>query len=372
MHIVNFYPSGNADTCFIQASNGRHIIYDYANTHDPNDENDKRIDLEKAIRSGVDKSKSVYVLAFSHLDKDHYKGATELFWLQHAKKYQSDDRIKVKTLWVPAAAILETGITEEGKILRAEARYRLEQGKGIRVFSNPNALNGWFKDKNIDPDDRKHLITHAGELAPEFTLASDGIEFFVHSPFSETCDDGGEVVRNDSALFMQVTFEVQSKKTYLMLSADCHYEMLEAIVRVTKAHQNEDRLLADINNLPHHCSYLSLNNKENKGTEITNPTEEVKWLYENKNQVSRKGVLISTSDVIPSEETTQPPHKQAAAYYRSVAKKSMGEFLVTMEEPNLEAPEPIVIEITQLGYRLRKRITAAPMVITQHRAPRAG
>lgn len=370
MPIVKFYPTGNADTCFIQTSNGQRIIYDYANTFDPKDENDKRIDLEQEIRSDVGEPQEVDVFAISHLDMDHYKGASELFWLDHASKYQSDDRIKAKTLWVPAAAILEKGITDEGKILRAEARHRLKEGKGIRVFSNPNALDDWLEENDIDPDDRKDLITHAGELAPEFSLSSDGIEFFVHSPFSETCEDGAKVVRNKDALFMQVTFEVQGQKTYLILSADCHYEVLEAIVRVTKAHDNEDRLLWDINNVPHHCSYLSL--AADKGNKQTIPSEDVKWLYENEEQVSRKGLLISTSNVIPSEETTQPPHKQAAEYYRSVVEYPKDEFLVTMEQPKPEAPEPIIIEVTRSGYKQKKLIAAAPMVITQHRAPRAG
>jgi hypothetical protein len=368
MHKITFFPTGNADTCFIQLANGKKIIYDYANTKDLNNKDDRKIDLEKAIRDLVGKKKEVDVFAISHLDKDHYKGASELFWLEHASKYQSEERIKIKTLWVPASAILEEGITTEGKILRAEARYRLENGQGIRVFSYPDALEAWMKSKGINPEDRKHLITNAGDLAKEFSLDHDGVEFFVHSPFAERCEDGSLVIRNDSALFMQATFEVEGEKTRLILSADCHYELLEGIIRVTKAHHNEERLKWDINNIPHHCSYLSL--AEEKGTQKTVPSDDIKWLYEQ--QGNERSLLISTSDVIPDGDTIQPPHKQAAAYYKDVATHLKGEFLVTMEEPIKNDPEPITIEITRSGCKQQKAAYAPAITFTSTHTPRAG
>lgn len=368
MHKITFFPTGNADTCFIQLANGKKIIYDYANTRNANDKDDRRIDLEKTIRELVGTKKVVDVFAISHLDKDHYQGASKLFWLEHAKIYQSDERIKIKTLWVPAAAILEEGITDEGKILRAEARHRLLKGEGIRVFSCPDELSVWLESKFINPKDRKHLITNAGDFAKEFSLAHDGVEFFVHSPFAERCEDGSLVIRNDSALFMQATFEVEGEKTRLILSADCHYDLLEGIIRVTKAHHNEERLKWDINNIPHHCSYLSL--AEEKNTRKTIPSDDIKWLYEM--QGNERSLLISTSDVIPDVDTIQPPHKQAAAYYKDVATHLKGDFLVTMKEPTKNDPKPITIEITRSGCKQQKAIYAPAITFTNTHTPRAG
>lgn len=368
MHKVKFYPIGNADTCFIHLDNDRRIIFDYANTFDPNDDDEKRVDLEKHIREDIGDSKKVDVFAISHLDKDHYQGASEIFWLEHALKYQSRDRIKIETLWVPAAAILEEGITDEGRVLRTEARHRLKEGSGVRIFSHPDALDSWFKDNHINPEDRRELITNAGELTPEFSLVDDGVEFFVHSPFAERGEDGSLIIRNASALFMQVTFEIEGTLTRLILSADGSYELIEGIVRVTKAHKNEERLMWDINNIPHHCSYKSLSS--DKGKDKTIPTEEVDWLYSQ--QGEDKGLLISTSDVIPSEDTKQPPHRQAAAYYKEIAASLDGEFLVTMEEPTTKSPKPIVVEISRKGPRC-KRTTLSPIIVsTSTRTPRAG
>ena len=364
---TTFYPTGNADTCLIELSQGRQIIFDYANTYDASQDS-KYIDLEQEILRSVGAKKRVSVFAVSHLDRDHYKGASKLFWLNHASKYQDDSRIKIDTLWVPAAAILEEGITEEGRILRSEARYRLKEGKGIRVFSRPAALGDWLESNGTSLQQRQHLITDAGKLAPEFTLEKDGVEFFVHSPFAERAEDGGLIVRNDSAIFMQATFEVQGELTHLVLSADCTHEMLDAIIRVTKAHGNEDRLRWDVNNLPHHCSYLSL--AEDKGDKRSEPNENIRWLYEE--QGAEGGLLISTSDRIPSEDTKQPPHRQAAAYYSDVAEAIHGEFLVTMEEPTVSDPKPMVIEITGKGHRIQKSVASPSIIVSTNKPPRAG
>ena len=98
MHTLRFFPEGNADTCLIELENERIIVYDYANMADPDDKSDKRIDLAPEIKRAAGDNRFVDVLAFSHLDKDHFNRATELFWLEHAEKYQSDDRIKAGTL----------------------------------------------------------------------------------------------------------------------------------------------------------------------------------------------------------------------------------------------------------------------------------
>lgn len=366
MHIVRFFPIGNADTCLIELANGRRILFDFADMQSADDPEDKRCDLEKELRDILGDDKYIDVVAFTHLDKDHCNRAKEVFYLEHAEKYQGDDRIKIKTLWVPAHAVLETGVVGQARTLRAEARHRFLNGQGVRVFSRPEELDQFLIEREIEPAKRRNLISDAGTLCPEFNLEHDGIEFFVHSPFGKRDEENVVRVRNDDALFMQATFEVDGQQTKMILSADVTHEVIDDIVEVTRYHGRDDRLEWDINNIPHHCSYKSLSAE--KGDDRTEPTEASRWLYEEAGQ--HAGLLVSTSKPIPSDdEDKQPPHRQAAAYYKGVARKLSGEWVVSMEHPTISKPEPLVIEIKSTGYKIRKQ---APNIVIATPAPRAG
>lgn len=366
MHTVRFFPIGNADTCLITLENGRRALFDFADMRDLNDPLDKRCDLEKELRTCLGGDKEIEAVAFTHLDKDHCNRAKDVFWLEHAAKYQDDGRIRIKTMWVPAAAVLEEGVKGQARTLRAEARHRFLEGKGIRVFSRPDQLDQFLIDRGIDPAKRRNLISDAGTLCPEFNLQQDGVEFFVHSPFAERCDEK-LIVRNASALFMQATFQVGGRATRLILPADLDHAIIEAIVRVTRHYKNDHRLAWDINNVAHHSSYLSL--AAEKGEEVTEPGAGLKWLYEKQGQ--GRGLLVSTSDTIPIKDTDQPPHRQAAAYYKRVAKALNGQYLVTMDHPSAGKPEPLVIEIGGDGYTIRKKSGGSAAIISGA-APRAG
>lgn len=370
MHQLTIFPIGNADCCLIDTENGKKILIDYANLRDPNNDTDLRIDLKSAIEDNLNAAgrTSFDVVVFTHVDDDHIHGATEIFHLEHAKKYQGNSRIKINELWVPAAMIVETGLKEEAQALQAEARYRLCKGTGIRVFSRPKKLKEWLKKQGLTLESRRHLITDAGELVPGFTKESERIEFFIHSPFVAQLNDN-ELDRNNCSLVFQATFYNNEQETKFILSADTSHEVLTEIIKVTKLHDNHDRLAWDIVKIPHHCSYRSLSDE--KGVSITEPNSEIKWLYEE--QGNKGGILISTSKPIPTDDSDkQPPHRQAANYYKQCAKAIGGEFKVTMEHPKSTAPKPLIITIDKSGATVQKRILGSSGIITSRPAPRAG
>lgn len=83
------------------------------------------------------------MLALTHIDEDHIDGIEECFELLCHNKYCEGDRIKFKELWLPACAVTEQNLTGTAKIIRDEARYRLKNGLGIKVFQQPkNLKNG--------------------------------------------------------------------------------------------------------------------------------------------------------------------------------------------------------------------------------------
>ena len=110
------------------------------------------------------------------------------------------------------------------------------------------------------------------------------------------------------------------------------------IVDITRSKGNDHRLEWDIAKLPHHCSYLSIGPE--KGKNKTKAVEQVKWLY--KDQGQDGAIAVSTSKPIPDAGTDedkddQPPHRQAAEYYKEVATDLRGQFVVTMEHPTPKA-----------------------------------
>lgn len=374
MHKATFFPIGNADTCRIDLSGGQKLLFDFADMCNADDPNDKRIDLAKALKDNLTAARRNHyeVVAFTHLDNDHTRGASSFFHLLHAQKYQSEGRVTIDTLWVPAAVILDDNCDTEDQIaIQNEARYRLKKKVGIRVFSRPQLLEGWLKNQGMSLADVNHLITDAGQVIPGWTKAGEGVEFFVHSPFASRMDTGEVVDRNNDALFLQATFLTDRTESTLILSADVDSDVIEDIVRITRdVKKRPERLAWDLNNVPHHSSYRSLN-KDDKGTDKTKPSERVDWLYK---QGGRGGYLVSTSNSIPADDKSdQPPHRQAARYYEERAAAISGEYRITMNYPTVYRPEEMVFEIGVLGIRLVKRSSATGSAsIIGSAAPRAG
>jgi len=376
MHKLTFFPLGNADCFCIDLECGKKILFDYADTRDPNDEEDLRCDLPKELRDDLEDQNRDYfdIVAFTHLDRDHFAGFSEFFYLKHSEKHQNGGRIRMNIMWVPAAIITESGPDDdEARILQKEARYRFKKGEGIRVFSRPESLRAWCDKNSINFEDRLHLITDAGGIIPELNLEEDGVEFFVHSPFAVRQNEDTIEDRNMDCLAVQAIFQVENIRTKALLWADSTHETLSDIVTVTQRKGNEDRLEWDIVKIPHHCSYLSLGPE--KGKNKTEPVEQVAWIYEE--QCQEKAIIISTSRPIPAKATDedsddQPPHRQAAEYYKDVVAELGGQFVVTMEHPTPQAPKPLVIEIGSNKATLKKSALGAAYVATSQRAPRAG
>ena len=353
---LTFHPLGNADSTRFDLADGRKMLVDYADTRNPDKPLDRRIDLPNVLKADLRAAKRDYydVVLFTHLDDDHCCGSGDFFWLEHAAKYQGSGRIKIRELWVPAAAILEVGCEDSARIIRQEARHRLKKGKGIRVFSRPAKLEAWLEQNGLTLKSRAHLITDAGQYVPGFsTSGPERVQFFIHSPFGWRQNENEIVDRNQDSVVFQATFLEGNRETRALFMSDIDHNSIDQIVKTSKRHKNWDRLLWDIFKVPHHCSYLSLGPE--KGNNETKPTEEVRWLSESQGQ--ERCILMSTSKSIPvkgsvEDKDPQPPHRQAAAYYKRVAKAKDGLFRVTMDLPSPSRPRPSTIEITRRGASL--------------------
>lgn len=342
---ITFFNIGNADTSLIRLSSGKNIIWDYANM-----QGEKHCDLPKELKKRV--SKDYYdVACFTHADEDHVKGMSDHFYLEHAKVYQSGDRKKIIDLWVPAALLLESknNYCDDAKILKAEAKHRLLVMKtAIKVFSKPDELKKWVEEQGVKFSEIEHLIVDAGKLVPGWNKNTDGIEFFVHSPFKGHVDDNEIIDRNNAAIIVQAVFG-NAPETKVILGSDADSDNIKFIVKISKRNKNEDRLIWNMLHLYHHCSYKAVN-KNDKGKTKTKPIEEVKWLMETQGQ--ENCFIVSPSDIIPPDDTDQPPHVQAYNYYKEdVADKKNGAVKVTMEEPSKANPLPLEFIIDDNGIQ---------------------
>lgn len=355
---ITFYPLGNAETCLFELNDGNYLLFDYAQMNDGTP-NDNRYD----IKADLEKIKRFRVVMFSHAHEDHVKGASSFFYLDHAKKYQSDDRAKIDELWVSAAFILDTNLDNESdaKILRNEARYRLKEGYGVRVFAEPNELDSWLDEQGIDKEDVQGLFIHAGETIT-LESVSDSIEFFVHAPFA---DDTEEIQnKNDPSIVIQIRIQNGDTTTNILITGDTPYQVLDKIVDVSKIQGNEDRLDWDIYDIPHHCSYTGLNEKTNENK--IEPTENVRWMLD---RASIGAYMVASCDKIT--EKTSPPHLIAKHAYEKNTDKSIS-FIATMEHiPDGEVkPTPVVFTIDNMGLTFKR--SEKKQVYFNKPAPRAG
>lgn len=350
---LTLFPLGNADTTLIRLADDRLVLLDYADMRCPDDRWDLRCDLPVELRKEMNLAgqRDFAVVCFTHLDDDHVCGAGEFFWLRHAIKYQIRGRPKIDELWVPAAAITELGVDGDARIIRQEARHRLLEGVGIKVFSRPEVLRSFLEENGLTLEERKSCIVDAGTPVPGFSTAGpERAEFFVHCPFAWRSDERGLEDRNQDSVVLHATFVEGGRETFCLLGSDIDYKTISEIVKITKRHGNQDRLRWDVLKLFHHCSYLSLG--PDRGIDETVAVDDVKWLFE---EQSREGcIIISPSWEIPAKGTdadddVQPPHRQAANHHKRVVRDKGGEFHVTMETPSKARPKPFRIDITAFG-----------------------
>lgn len=353
---LTFHPLGNADCTRIDFADGKKMLVDYADMRNDNDQWDRRVDLPAVLKADLRAAERGHydVVCFTHLDDDHCCGSGDFFFLDHAQKYQGEDRVKISELWVPAAAILEDGCEDSARIIRQEARHRLRKGYGIRVFSRPKKLKAWLEKEGLTLEDRAEFITDAGQFVPGFSMfGPERAQFFIHSPFGHRQNENEVIDRNQDSVVFQATFLEGGRETRALFMSDINYDSIQAIVKISKWHGNEDRLAWDIFKVPHHCSYTAIGPL--KGTDETTPVDEVKWLCETQGQ--ERCTLMSTSWSMPikgsaEDEDYQPPHRQAGNYYKSVARAKDGQFKVTMDLPSQSKPKPTTIEITERGASL--------------------
>jgi hypothetical protein len=72
------------------------------------------------------------------------------------------------------------------------------------------------------------------------------------------------------------------------------------------------------------------------------------------------------------DKDKQPPHRQAASYYKRKVGQKDGEFIVTMSHPRESSPKPLIIEINRWKASVKREQSVGAAALTTVSAPRAG
>ena len=336
---INFYPLGNAETCLLEISNGDKILFDYADVKTEASD-DKRIDLSQEL-SSISKYK---VVMFTHAHDDHTHGAEDYFYFDHAAKYQSENRAIIEELWVSSAFIVETDLenASSAKIIRNEARHRLLEGYGIKVFAKSDELVDWLKDHEVEYDDIKHLVIEPGTTISKAHFNNE-MEIYVHAPFEDDVKDVDD--KNEPSIVLQArlyndkSFGGQ-RETNIIITGDTTYQVIDKVVDAAKESNNEDKLNWDIYDIPHHCSHSAVGEKDEKANKVE-PTKNVEYLL---SKANIGAYMVASCEKITYD--TSPPHMIAKNAYEKYA--SNATFLEVMDNLGTDKmPKPLVFEISQ-------------------------
>ena len=215
----------------------KRMLMDYANMHSSDS---RYTDLTESLKN-VD---TFDVVMFTHPHDDHVKGAADFFYFNHAIKYRTGERAKIKELWISAAFFLDVNPCEDARVIRQEARYRLKEcgGKGVKIFAAPGSLTSWLEKNELSTNENDHPIIHAGTLldSSQHDLG-DEISIFVHAPFSEDAENADN--RNDPSIVIQIALENTTQTTNMFITGDTPHTVLDKIVERSESSGNTDYLV---------------------------------------------------------------------------------------------------------------------------------
>lgn len=375
-HSITYYPVGSGDTALICANEGTPNLFvmlvDFCNRprHTPGI---TYVDVDSALKTTMAALDRTYfdVVLITHIDNDHVAGIENFIELNYAKKYQGNGRFKANELWVPAAAVYEKGsqVQDSAYCVRSEARHRLrrQDGRGLRIFSFPSALDDFLRKNNIDPSVLDRVVTQAGLYVRTPAMRSAGLSLFIHSPLAHVQDDAGKSERNRDSIVFQAIFDVGSADDVTaMFYSDLKSNDLIHVCQVTLGHGNSDTLVYDVLKTPHHSSYLSL--AKDKDSIPSDLEPEIEHLFDTSGK--NRAIIISSSCASSKNNGNDPPHQEAVDYFKMLAKKKGGDFRITDNEPDVKNPAPLVVIIDHEGARIKRRESTYKSKVskTPHRA----
>jgi len=355
---IKFYPVDNGDTTLITLSDNTTILVDCKIREGGENNSGAAIyDVKADLLDNIQRRRDIPCIdtfILTHPDEDHCLGFDTNIYTgdpdNYGKKNKDAEEIIVDELWV-TSMVFDGATNDDAKALKKEAERRRKlwdeddvdkdkPGNRIRIIG----YNGDERYENLPNSVPGDTLTEInGKTFLDF-------EFFVHAPFRKSLITGNaNQDKNSTSIAMQASFKETPTdndwSAFYLFGGDAdHYRWAE-ILKKSKEHKNEDRLIWDIFMSPHHCSWTYFNNvpyaepEENKA-----PKETSLAILDYRRD---DAVIIASCRVIENNDDN-PPHYQAKAEY--LKKVQQQDFLNTAVEPKEMHPEPIIFEVHSSGF----------------------
>ena len=331
-----FWPVGSGDSTTIVVDYEHVVQVDIRQLEASSEEDDPRapvVDLLEKLLPKKDGKPYLAAFVLTHPDKDHCQGFADL-----------QEKVTIGEVWLAPRVLSEfdEDLCDDAQVFKDEAQRRINQARRGKTDSGDRVRIIGYADI-LEEDEYEgfpeEMLTVPGNEITKINGEECSSEFraFVHAPFK----DDAEAERNDTSIALQVTLDPEGAACRALLFGDLSNPTVNRIFSYSKQPDLEWNVLL----APHHCSKSVMYVPDENGDEELD--SELMSKIEDAGMECR--YIVSSSEPIPSRNQSgdNPPHARAKNRYEEIV--DQGHFVCTQEHPSEEAPEPIVIRVTDSG-----------------------
>ena len=331
-----FWPVGSGDSTTIVVDDEHVVQVDVRQLEASSEGDDPRapvVDLLQKLLPTKDGKPYLAAFVLTHPDKDHCQGFADL-----------QEQVSIGEIWLAPRVLSEfdEDLCDDAQVFKDEAQRRINQARRGKTDSGDRVRIIGYADI-LEEDEYEgfpeEMLTIPGNKITEIDgeECSSGFRAFVHAPFKEDA----EAERNDTSIALQVTLNAEGAACRALLFGDLSNSTVNRIFSYSDQQDLEWNVLL----APHHCSKTVMYVPDEDGDEVLD--SELMSKIEDAGMECR--YIVSSSEPIPSRNQSgdNPPHARAKNRYEEIVEQD--HFICTQEHPSEEAPEPIVIRVTDSG-----------------------
>lgn len=368
---ITFFPVDNGGMAMLKLNDPDKttLLIDMNIRKSADDEESDIFDVASNLREQLEKDENgnLYVDAFllTHNDDDHIKGLQEHFHLGDPAEYRKPDgqeeaKIIMKEIWSSSRfwkrASDSNRLCEDAKAFNREMKRRVKLFEYAKEVQNPgNRALIIGKDPDGKTDEIRDIVIDIDETFAKINEKKLGEKLLIKVlgpiPQQESESDEDFERKNRGSVILQITVIEGDYHNHILMTGDAEVFVWESLW--AKYKDDTSNLQYDVLLAPHHCSWHSLSYDSQSGDDDPKVAGDAKKAL---SQAKDGAYIISSSKSI-KDDGNDPPSYAAKQEYLTIVDER--HFLCTGEYPSEEEVEPIVLELTSAGPRLKGRRSTA-------------